>query len=278
MLTDLNNNENNEIIKNQNNNNRSIFKKVELEIKTNLSQEIKAVKNEKNIKLPFIRLNREILGRKMNHIQKFCDSIYSNYNNNHTIVGIYNKDGDKQMKDILNDSKLKAIDDIQHYFFINKFPNEVNFRKKTLNELNERIKKIRSKIKPLSLNRIKNKRNNIQDEEKFTLITTINVPKEKIEEKYLNKNLISSYSNKKQKYNFGDYAVNKMVTKHPLVYKLNIDVNRKNNLPKIHRRNKIFNDVVELSKFIPDNTEIKKENKINNYDDYMKLKELKIIK
>ena len=278
MLTDLNNNENNEILKNQNNNSRTIFKKVELEIKTNLSQEIKAVKNEKNIKLPFIRLNREILGRKMNHVQKFCDSIYSNYNNNHTIVGIYNKNGDKQMKDILNDSKLKAIDDIQHYFFINKFPNEVNFRKKTLNELNERIKKIRSKIKPLSLNKIKNKRNNIQDEEKFTLITTINVPKEKIEEKYLNKNLISSYSNKKQKYNFGDYAVNKMVTKHPLVYKLNIDVNRKNNLPKIHRRNKIFNDVVELSKFIPDNTEIKKENKINNYDDYMKLKELKIIK
>ena len=36
--------------------------------------------------------------------------------------------------------------------------------------------------------------------------------------------------------------------------------------------------IVELSKFIPDNTEIKKENKINNYDDYMKLKELKIIK
>ena len=278
MLTDLNNNENNEILKNQNNNSRTIFKKVELEIKTNLSQEIKAVKNEKNIKLPFIRLNREILGRKMNHVQKFCDSIYSNYNNNHTIVGIYNKDVDKQMKDILNDSKLKAIDDIQHYFFINKFPNEVNFRKKTLNELNERIKKIRSKIKPFSLNKIKNKRNNIQDEEKFTLITTINVPKEKIEEKYLNKNLISSYSNKKQKYNFGDYAVNKMITKHPLVYKLNIDVNRKNNLPKIHRRNKIFNDVVELSKFIPDNTEIKKENKINNYDDYMKLKELKIIK
>ena len=278
MLTDLNNNENNEILKNQNNNSRTIFKKVELEIKTNLSQEIKAVKNEKNIKLPFIRLNREILGRKMNHVQKFCNSIYSNYNNNHTIVGIYNKDVDKQMKDILNDSKLKAIDDIQHYFFINKFPNEVNFRKKTLNELNERIKKIRSKIKPLSLNKIKNKRNNIQDEEKFTLITTINVLKEKIGEKYLNKNLISSYSNKKQKYNFGDYAVNKMVTKHPLVYKLNIDVNRKNNLPKIHRRNKIFNDVVELSKFIPDNTEIKKENKINNYDDYMKLKELKIIK
>jgi hypothetical protein len=261
MLTDLNNNENNEILKNQNNNSRTIFKKVELEIKTNLSQEIKAVKNEKNIKLPFIRLNREILGRKMNHVQKFCNSIYSNYNNNHTIVGIYNKDVDKQMKDILNDSKLKAIDDIQHYFFINKFPNEVNFRKKTINELNEKIKKIRSKIKPLSLNKIKNKRNNIQDEEKFTLITTINVPKEKIEEKYLNKNLI-----------------NKMITKHPLVYKLNIDVNRKNNLPKIHRRNKIFNDVVELSKFIPDNTEIKKENKINNYDDYMKLKELKIIK
>ena len=67
--------------------------------------------------------------------------------------------------------------------YTSKFPNEVNFRKKTLNELNEKIKKIRSKIKPLSLNKLKNKRNNIQDEEKFTLITTINVPKEKIEEK-----------------------------------------------------------------------------------------------
>ena len=54
--------------------------------------------------------------------------------------------------------------------------------------------------------------------------------------------------------------------------------NKGNNLPniKIHRRNKIFNDIVEMSKLIPDNTEINKEYKKNNYDDYMRMKELKV--
>ena len=45
-----------------------------------------------------------------------------------------------------------------------------------------------------------------------------------------------------------------------------------------HKTNNYFNEIVEISKLIPDKTEIIKENKKNNYDDYMRMKELKIIK
>ena len=128
-----------------NGNSNNIFKKVELQIRTNNSPEIKSKSKEKEkdkeIKLPYIQLNQEIKGRKMSHVQNFCNSIYSIYSNNYLLNSKNNKTIDniynirENMDDILNDSKLKAIEDIKHYFFINKFPNEVNFRRNNLKEL-----------------------------------------------------------------------------------------------------------------------------------------------
>lgn len=270
-----------------NGNNNSIFKKVELQIRTNNSPEIKSKSKEKEkdkeIKLPYIQLNQEIKGRKMSHVQNFCNSIYSIYSNNYLLNSKNNKTIDniynirENMDDILNDSKLKAIEDIKHYFFINKFPNEVNFRRNNLKELYKKINTTPAKIKPLSLKKLNHK---INHEEKFTLITTLNIKQEKKEEKeHKICESIDSYSQRNKKYNFEDYANNNIRMKHPILYQLNFNKNKKNKLPGIHKRNnKIFNDIVEISKLIPDKTEINKENKIINYDEYMRMKELKIFK
>ena len=265
--------------------NNNIFKKVQLQIKLNKYPEIKSEskgkEKEKEIKLPRIKINQIIKGRKMTHVQNFCNSIYSIYsnlkynNNNQTINNIKNiREG---LDDILKDSKLKAIEDIKHYFFINKFPNEVNFRKNAINDLYKKIYTTRARVKPLSLNKIKN--NKINDEEKFTLITTLNVKKEKKEKKE-NKiyDSVDSYSNRNRRINFADYADNNIKMKHPVLYQLNNLKNKNNKLPGIRRRNKLYNDIVEISELIPDKTEINKENKIINYDEYMRLKELKMMK
>lgn len=284
MLLNQNNNELIENNKNQNLNYSNIFRKVDLQIKLNKIPEKKILEKSKEIKLPYIDINREIMGRKLAHLQNFCNSIYSNYNNNNinsTIENIFNIR--EQMNDILNESKLKAIEDIKHYFFINKFPNEVNFHKNYNFDFYKKINTSKARIKPLSLNKIKEKINSIQEEDKFTLITTLNVKKEKNEEKN-NKMFksIDSHSsrNRNKKFNFEDYAKNEIKSKHPILYQLsqNKNRNKKNYLPKIERKNKIFNDIVEVSKLIPDNTEINKEYKKNNYDEYMRLKELKIMK
>ena len=277
MLLNQNNNEEKENNKTPIPDNSNIFRKVNLQIQLSKSPEKKIKKKLKEIKLPLINLNQEKIGRKMSHLQNFCNSLYSvhNTNTNNSIKDIYNIR--EQMNDILNDSKLKAIEDIKHYFFINKFPNEVNFRRNNINDLYKKIYTTRTK--PISLKKMKNKTNKEQDEEKFTLITTLNIKKEKNEEKERNKiyNSIDSYSSRNQKFNFEDYATNQIKTKHPIMYQLN-QIKKRKNLPNIHRRNKIFNDIVEISKLIPDKTEINKEYKKNNYDEYMRMKELKIIK
>ena len=284
MFSNRSNNEENKINKNQNNINNYIFKKVDLQIKLSRTPKKIIFFKPKKIKLPYLDINKEIKYNKINHVQNFCNSLYSNYNNNNknkTIIDIYNPR--EQMNEVLNDSKLKAIEDIKHYFFINKFPNEVNFRKKSINDLYKRINS-RNKKKLLSLNKANDKSDLINDEEKFTLITKLNIKKEREEKEDKNKiyHSIDSYStsnnNKNRKFNFEDYATNRINIKHPILYKLIMDKNRSNNLPVIRGRNKIFNDIVEISKLIPDKTEINKENKINNYDEYMKMKELKIIK
>ena len=282
----LNHNENKEDSKNQNSNKNGIFKKVELEIKVNKTPKRIIEQKEKKIALPYLHINREMLYRKMNHLQNFCNSLYSNYNDysrntniNNTILNIC--DSKEQINDILIDSKLKAIDDIKHYFYINKFPNEVNFRKIGIKDLNKKKYATRVRIKTISLNKINDNinKNNLEDE-KFTLITTINVKKEKEEKKEKNKiyHSIDSNSNKNRKVNFEDYAMNNISSKHPILYQLNSSRNKKYNLPNIHKKNKIFNDIIEISDLIPDQTIINKESQINNYDEYMKLKELKIIK
>ena len=287
MLLNQIHNEDKEDNKNQNSNKNSIFKKVELEINLNKTPKRTIEQKEKKLSLPYIHLSREIVNHKMNHLQNFCNSLYSNYNDysrnqniNNTLLNTHNTK--EQMNDILIDSKLKAIEDIKHYFYINKFPNEVNFRKKNKKDLYKRKYSTREHIKPISLKKINNIINiNNQEDEKFTLITTLNIKKENEEKKDINKiyNSIDSHTNrnKNKKINFEDYAMNNIRIKHPIFYKLN-SKNKKNNLPSIHRKNKIFNDIVEISNLIPDKTEIINETKINNYDEYMKLKELKIIK
>ena len=284
MLLNQIHNEDKEDNKNQNSNKNSIFKKVELEINLNKTPKRTIEQKDKKLDLPYIHLSREIVNHKIDHIQNFCNSLYSNYNDysrnrniNDTILNMCNSK--EQMNDILIDSKLKAIEDIKHYFYINKFPNEVNFRKKNKKDLYKRKYSTREHIKPISLKKINNiiNRNN-QEDEKFTLITTLNAKKENEEKKDINKiyHSIDSHTNRKKnkKINFEDYAMNNIKIKHPILYKLN----SKNNLPSIHRKNKIFNDIVEISNLIPDKTEINNETKINNYSEYMRLKELKIIK
>ena len=286
MLLNQIHNEDKEDNKNENSNKNSIFKKVELEINLNKTPKRTIEQKDKKLDLPYIHLSREIVNHKIDHIQNFCNSLYSNYNDysrnrniNDTILNMCNSK--EQMNDILIDSKLKAIEDIKHYFYINKFPNEVNFRKKNKKDLYKRKYSTREHIKPISLKKINNiiNRNN-QEDEKFTLITTLNAKKENEEKKDINKiyHSIDSHTNRKKnkKINFEDYAMNNIKIKHPILYKLNSK--NKNNLPSIHRKNKIFNDIVEISNLIPDKTEINNETKINNYSEYMRLKELKIIK
>ena len=286
MLLNQIHNEDKEDNKNQNSNKNSIFKKVELEINLNKTPKRTIEQKDKKLDLPYIHLSREIVNHKIDHIQNFCNSLYSNYNDysrnrniNDTILNMCNSK--EQMNDILIDSKLKAIEDIKHYFYINKFPNEVNFKKINKKDLYKRKYSTREHIKPISLKKINNiiNRNN-QEDEKFTLITTLNAKKENEEKKDINKiyHSIDSHTNRKKnkKINFEDYAMNNIKIKHPILYKLNSK--NKNNLPSIHRKNKIFNDIVEISNLIPDKTEINNETKINNYSEYMRLKELKIIK
>jgi hypothetical protein len=286
MLLNQIHNEDKEDNKNENSNKNSIFKKVELEINLNKTPKRTIEQKDKKLDLPYIHLSREIVNHKIDHIQNFCNSLYSNYNDysrnrniNDTILNMCNSK--EQMNDILIDSKLKAIEDIKHYFYINKFPNEVNFRKKNKKDLYKRKYSTREHIKPISLKKINNiiNRNN-QEDEKFTLITTLNAKKENEEKKDINKiyHSIDSHTNRKKnkKFNFEDYAMNNIKIKHPILYKLNSK--NKKNLPSIHRKNKIFNDIVEISNLIPDKTEINNETKINNYSEYMRLKELKIIK
>jgi hypothetical protein len=276
-----NNEKENDINKIINNKKVNLFKKVDIQMKLNFlpKSEKKLKEKGEEVILPYIYKNRENSGKKMILLQNFCNSIYSKKNNR--TLGEINSIREK-MADVLNDSKLKAIEEIKHYFFINKFPNEINF-KKNKNKLEEIYKKINEKkvkLKPFSLKKLnlisRNKAERIyQDEEKFTYLTTLNIKKENKEKNKMS-NSIDTYSKRNRKYNFEDYASNQISVKHQILYKLN--KNRNDKLPLIKKKNKIFNDIVEMSKLIPDKNEINKEAKIINYDDYMRMKELKIIK
>ena len=276
-----NNEKENDINKIINNKKVNLFKKVDIQMKLNFlpKSEKKLKEKGEEVILPYIYKNRENSGKKMILLQNFCNSIYSKKNNR--TLGEINSIREK-MADVLNDSKLKAIEEIKHYFFINKFPNEINF-KKNKNKLEEIYKKINEKkvkLKPFSLKKLnlisRNKAERIyQDEEKFTYLTTLNIKNENKEKNKMS-NSIDTYSKRNRKYNFEDYASNQISVKHQILYKLN--KNRNDKLPLIKKKNKIFNDIVEMSKLIPDKNEINKEAKIINYDDYMRMKELKIIK
>ena len=256
-------------------------KKVNIEIQVDNNQEKDIYKN---IKLPYILRkkiepnlqNRKKLRRKMVQIGNFCQSIYTNSNPT--------MNNTKTMEDILNDSKMKAIEEIKNDFFINQIQSnkeQKNYSNSISNNNSEIYKKIIiNRPKPRSLKKMDTRINNYNNnEEKFTYLTTTyerNIKKNN--KKNINYS-IDNVINTKKEYNYGDYASNKLIINHPRLYLLNsIRENRINKLPMINRGYKRFNVVEEFSKLVPDNIVLTREEKINKFDEYMKIKELKELK
>lgn len=256
-------------------------KKVNIEIQVDNNQE---KYNYKNIKLPYILRkkiepnlqNRKKLRRKMAQIGNFCQSIYTNSNPT--------MNNTKTMEDILNDSKMKAIEEIKNNFFINQIQSnkeEKNYSNSISNNNSEIYKKIIiNRPKPRSLKKMDTRINNYNNnEEKFTYLTTTyerNIKKKN--KKNINYS-IDNVINRKKEYNYGDYASNKLIINHPRLYLLNSNrENRIHKLPMINRGYKRFNVVEEFSKLVPDNIVLTREEKINKFDEYMKIKELKELK
>ena len=168
---------------NEENNNKRInlftnfgdkVKKVNIEIQVDNNQEKDIYKN---IKLPYILRkkiepnlqNRKKLRRKMAQIGNFCQSIYTNSNPT--------MNNTKTMEDILNDSKMKAIEEIKNDFFINQIQSnkeQKNYSNSISNNNSEIYKKIIiNRPKPRSLKKMDTRINNYNNnEEKFTYLTT----------------------------------------------------------------------------------------------------------
>ena len=239
--------------------------------------------NEKKIKLPYIlpkkiqpKQNNKNLRKKLVKIGDFCQSIYT-----HTNVTMNQT---KTMEDILYDTKLKAIEDIKNDFFINQ--NQTNTKgDNSINNNKDIYKKIiinKSYPKHLKqINILTNNNNNINNdkEEKFTYLTTT------YERNPTNKSRKSAHysidNNKSgiNKYDFSDYSSNKFIINHPQLYVLNNKKeNRINKLPIINRGYRKINVVKEFSKLIPDSMVLNREEKLNRYDEFMKMKELKELK
>ena len=251
-------------------------KKVNLEIQVDLTQE---KINNKQVKLPYIirkcnepnMQSRKKLRKKLVQIGNFCQSIYNNSN-----ITLNNT---KTMEDLLNDSKIKAIEEIKNDYFVNQIqPNkeENNYNNSLSNNNSEIYKKIiLNKLKPKSLKKIDMKTNINNKEEKFTYLTTTYERNSKKDKNKINYS-IDNGINRRMKYNYGDYASNKLIINHPKLYILNSNrESRINRLPMINRGYKRLNVVREFSKLIPDNIILTREEKINKYDEYMKMKELK---
>ena len=251
-------------------------KKVNLEIQVDLTQE---KINNKQVKLPYIirkcnepnMQSRKKLRKKLVQIGNFCQSIYNNSN-----ITLNNT---KTMEDLLNDSKIKAIEEIKNDYFVNQIqPNkeENNYNNSLSNNNSEIYKKIiLNKLKPKSLKKIDMKTNINNKEEKFTYLTTTYERNSKKDKNKINYS-IDNGINRRMKYNYGDYASNKLIINHPKLYILNSNrESRINRLPMINRGYKRLNVVREFSKLIPDNIILTREEKINKYDEYMKIKELK---
>ena len=251
-------------------------KKVNLEIQVDLTQE---KINNKQVKLPYIirkcnepnMQSRKKLRKKLVQIGNFCQSIYNNSN-----ITLNNT---KTMEDLLNDSKIKAIEEIKNDYFVNQIqPNkeENNYNNSLSNNNSEIYKKIiLNKLKPKSLKKIDMKTNINNKEEKFTYLTTTYERNSKKDKNKINYS-IDNGINRRMKYNYGDYASNKLIINHPKLYILNSNrESRINRLPMINRGYKRLNVVREFSKLIPDNIILTREEKINKYNEYMKIKKIK---
>ena len=252
------------------------IKKVNIQININDYD----TKNERQLKLPYLaprkksdhimNQNRKTLRRKLVQLGNFCQSIYTNSNPS--------LNNTKTMEDILNDTKLKAIEEIKNDFFVNQHQSnnkEDNNIKDNMNNNKQFYKKIiLNKSKPKSLKKIINKNININNnnKEQFTFLTTTSERDEKKEKNCS----IDNVRRNRIRYNYGDYASNKIIVNHPKLYVLN---NRKENsidkLPLIKQRMNQIHIVEEISKILPDKLYLSREEKRSQYDEYMKAKELK---
>lgn len=255
------------------------IKKVNLQIQLNPY----ANENDKKIKLPYLVPkkthqdieNRKNLRKKLVQIGNFCQSIYTSSNPNPDSI----PNNTKTMEDILNDTKLKAIEEIKNDFFVNQ-SQAYNKEDNTIKDNNNKQiyrKIILSRSKPKSLKKIiENNGGNNNGEEKFTYLTTTYERNPKKENR--NNFSIDNITKRKIKYNYADYASNKLIINHPRLYILNSKrENTINKLPLINKRMKRINVIEEISKIIPDKLFLSREEKRSQYDEYMKAKELKNI-
>ena len=247
-------------------------KKVSIQIQVDLFPKIiqKTIEkgiDENNIKLPSIipkHVHKTIqtrtdLKKKLTNLENFCQSLYTSSNismNNTKTVG-----------EILNNSKLKAIDEIKKDFFVN----QIQPKKENNNDI---YKKIKIKIKPKSLRKVNLKADRISPEkQKFIYIKTNERNKK---ENIFNSNnySIDKIASIKNRINFDDFGSNRILVNHPQLYMLrNTRENRIKKLPQV-KRNKIH-IIHGISKIIPDKMELSLEEKKNRYDEYMMAKELK---
>ena len=247
-------------------------KKVSIQIQVDLFPKIiqKTIEkgiDENSIKLPSIipkHVHKTIqtrtdLKKKLTNLENFCQSLYTSLNttmNNTKTVG-----------EILNNSKLKAIDEIKKDFFVN----QIQPKKENNNDI---YKKIKIKIKPKSLRKVNFKADRISPEkQKFIYIKTNERNKK---ENIFNSNnySIDKIASIKNRINFDDFGSNRILVNHPQLYMLrNTRENRIKKLPQV-KRNKIH-IIHGISKIIPDKMELSLEEKKNRYDEYMMAKELK---
>jgi hypothetical protein len=247
-------------------------KKVSIQIQVDLFPKIiqKTIEkgiDENSIKLPSIipkHVHKTIqtrtdLKKKLTNLENFCQSLYTSSNttmNNTKTVG-----------EILNNSKLKAIDEIKKDFFVN----QIQPKKENNNDI---YKKIKIKIKPKSLRKVNFKADRISPEkQKFIYIKTNERNKK---ENIFNSNnySIDKIASIKNRINFDDFGSNRILVNHPQLYMLrNTRENRIKKLPQV-KRNKIH-IIHGISKIIPDKMELSLEEKKNRYYEFMMAKELK---
>ena len=246
-------------------------KKVSIQIQVDIFPKIvqKTIEKgieENNIKLPSIIprhahktiQTRTDLKRKLNNLENFCQSLYTSSNTT--------MNNTKTMEEIINDSKLKAINELKNEFFVN----QIQPKKEDNSFIYKKIK-----VKPKSLRKAYLKRDKISPEkQKFIYITTNE--RNKQENNIFNSNhySIDKSANIRSKINFDDYASKRIIVNHPQLYLLsNARENRIKKLPQI-KRNRIH-IINGISKIIPDKMELSLEEKKNRYDEFMMAKELK---
>ena len=225
------------------------------DIRNNLSVRLK--KYDKFI-LPsilFNKINKNEHNKKINkfnQLQNLCQNIYSSRED---------KEQDLSLNEKINEYKMKNAQELKKNYLLNLYNIPKNFKKYYINQI------IQTEIKSKKdKNKVKDKIN-----EDGVYLTNINDKKDNIENLSFNDS-----TDTKKKYNYENYASNKLVLNHPKLYILNkksnfSEIKKKNQLPKVYKKKGIFSFVGNMSKLIPE----KKKNmleKIYIYDEYLKIK------